>query len=109
MYDHIPIWPYVVSMWSMCCQHCRRICTCIPTERHFRRASLLLLLDAVVVAVMVMVLLVTCWLAGPWTWALAASIAAVRAFIIITLKYNIIIIYIFGVNIKNTDNIVSTK
>lgn len=50
-------------------------------ERHFRRVSLLLSVEAMLVAVMV--LLVTCWLAGPWTWALAASIAAVRAFIII--------------------------
>lgn len=48
-------------------------------ERHFRRVSLLLSVEAM----LVMVLLVTCWLAGPWTWALAASIAAVRAFIII--------------------------
>ncbi|TNN73411.1 hypothetical protein EYF80_016365 [Liparis tanakae] len=37
---------------------------------------------AVAVAVMVIVLLVTCWLAGPCTCALAASMAAVRAFML---------------------------
>lgn len=64
--------------------------TWIPMERHLRSASLCALLSAercataevVAVAVMVMVLLVTCWLAGPCTWALAASMAAVRAFML---------------------------
>lgn len=63
--------------------------TWIPIERHLRSASLCALLsercataEVVAVAVMVMVLLVTCWLAGPCTWALAASMAAVRAFML---------------------------
>lgn len=50
-----------------------------------RSASLCALLsaaDTVAVAVMVMVLLVTCWLAGPCTCALAASMAAVSAFML---------------------------
>lgn len=55
---------------------------------HLARLACSFLLSSViwakaeVVVVMVMLLFATCWLAGPWTWALAASMAAVRAFML---------------------------
>lgn len=68
--------------------------TCMPIDRQLS-ASLLSSWDSwvtlvVVAVVMVTVLLVTCWLFGPWTCALAASMEAVRAFMLLMLSVELL-------------------
>ena len=71
-------------------------CTCIPIDKHlfFLKWSFFLSSTAtvamVVVVVTVAVLFPTCWLAGPWICALAASIAAVSAFILSKLSVELL-------------------
>lgn len=70
--------------------------TCIPIDKHlfFLKWSFFLSSTAtvamVVVVVTVAVLFPTCWLAGPWICALAASIAAVNAFILSKLSVELL-------------------
>lgn len=62
----------------------------MPMERHLllRRASLRS--SGVCAKAALMVLLLTCWLAGPWTWALAASMAAASAFMLSMLSVELL-------------------
>lgn len=70
--------------------------TCIPIDKHlfFLKWSFFLSSTAtvamVVVVVTVAVLFPTCWLAGPWICALAASMAAVSAFILSKLSVELL-------------------
>lgn len=65
--------------------------TCIPMDRHrfFLKWSFFLS-SAVTAALVVAALLPMCWLAGPWIWAFAASMAAVRAFILSRLSVELL-------------------